>query len=78
MLWDPIVPEILMKYYVKDYKLILFSNQSDILNNTEKKKIFQGKIQFMKDQLGFSKFNILISCCKDYCRKPNIGLFEFY
>jgi bifunctional polynucleotide phosphatase/kinase len=77
MLWHPVVPDKIMEYYQKDYKLVIFSNQSDILNKPEKKKILEGKIQFKKDYLGFSKFNILISCCKDYCRKPNIGLFEF-
>lgn len=77
MLWNPIVPDKLMEYALKDYKLVLFSNQSDILKKPEKKAILDGKIQFMRDYLGFSKFNVLISGSKDYCRKPNTGLFDF-
>ena len=58
MLWHSIVPEKIMEYYLKGFKLVLFSNQTDILKNPEKKKIFMGKIQFIKDYLAFDKFNL--------------------
>ena len=77
MLWNPMILDKLMEYYLQDYKLVLFSNQNNVLQKPDKKEILEGKIQFLKDNLAFSKFNILLACEKDYCRKPNTGLFDF-
>ena len=78
-LWNPIVPDKLMELYQKKYKLVLVTNQKDILNQDNKKKmdIWNGKIEFMKKHLFLEKFSILAATNNDYCRKPNLGLFHF-
>lgn len=76
-LWHPSIPEKLIELYQNKYKLVIISNQSNLLEDETKMKIFKGKIEFLKKNLFFEKFNLLASTKKDHCRKPNLGFIEF-
>lgn len=76
-LWHPSVPEKLIELYQNKYKIVIITNQSNLLDEEKKMNIFKGKIEFLKKNLFYDKFNILASLKKDYARKPNLGLYDF-
>ena len=76
-LWDQSVPEKILELYKNKYKLVIVTNQSNLLQDENKMKIFKGKIEFLKKNLYFEKFNLIASIKKDDCRKPNLGLYNF-
>lgn len=76
-IWHSSIPDKLMELYQNKYKLVIVTNQSNLLEDENKMKIFKGKIEFLKKNLFFEKFNLLAAIKKDHCRKPNLGLFDF-
>ena len=76
-LWHPNIPEKLIELYQNKYKLVVITNQSNLLDKPEKMKIFEGKIDFLRKYLFLEKLNVLASVKSDYARKPNLGLFDF-
>ncbi len=78
VLWhDNLVKEKIQSLHEQGYKLVIFSNQSDVVKPGKKRDIYLGKIQFLKDQQLYGKFNILMSLRKDHCRKPNTGMWDY-
>ena len=62
-LWHPSVPEKLIELYQNKFKIVILSNQSNLLED-EKNEYLQGKIEFLKKNLFYDKFNILASSKK--------------
>ncbi len=77
ILWNDRILEKLMDLEQKDYIFVIFTNQQDIIKHADKNKIFEGRMEILKKFNLFQKFNIIASYKKDYCRKPNTGMFEF-
>ena len=77
MLWNECILDKLVDLEQKDYIFVLFTNQQDIIKDTEKQKIFEGRMEILKQYNLFKKFNIIASYKKDYCRKPNTGMYDF-
>lgn len=78
MLWHECVLEKLMELEKKDYIFVLFTNQQNVIKDLEKQKIFEGRMEILKQYNLFQKFNIIASYKKDYCRKPNTGMYDFF
>ena len=76
-LWNPIVPDKLLELSQNNFKLVLVTNQNEILENSKKNEIWNGKLDFLKKNLFYQKFSIIASVKKDCHRKPNLGLFHF-
>ena len=80
MLYNAEVIEKLKEYNDKDYQIVIFSNQDDLLNKPEKKEIVLNRIDTLRKMLAKDSIdlNVFISTSKDFCRKPNTGMWNYF
>ena len=71
----------LIELHKNGFIILIFSNQDKLNSKLEKKKIVLHRINRLYEEI-FLKNNIpvqfYISILDDYCRKPNIGMMEFF
>lgn len=77
----PNIIEKMKDLHKQGFIILVFSNQDDLINKPEKKEIVLYRIQTLYDQV-FQANSIpvqfFISTGRDYCRKPNTGLMDFF
>jgi bifunctional polynucleotide phosphatase/kinase len=80
ILFDPKVITILEDYHKKDYQIVIFSNQDDLLNKPDRKEIVLNRLNLFMDMLEGNNIDIsiLISTSRDFCRKPNTGMWNYF
>ena len=66
-----------MKDINKSHKIIIITNQNGISKNLLTITDFTKKINNIFNKLEITPLLILVSTCKDYYRKPNVGMFKF-
>ena len=80
LVFDNII-EKMKDLHKQGFIILVFSNQDDLINKPEKKEIVLYRIQTLYDQV-FKANSIpvqfFISTGRDYCRKPNTGLMDFF
>ena len=80
ILFDPKVINTLEDYHKKNYQIVIFSNQDDLLNKPDRKEIVINRLNIFMSMLEVHNINIsvLISTSRDFCRKPNTGMWNYF
>ena len=80
MLFDSKVIELLKEYYNKNYEIVIFSNQDNLIEKPEKKEIVLNRIDTLRKMLVKDNIdlNVFISTGRDFCRKPNTGMWNYF
>ena len=80
MLFDSKVIDLLNEYYNKNYEIVIFSNQDNLIKKIEKKEIVLNRIDTLRKMLVKDNIdlNVFISTSKDFCRKPNTGMWNYF
>ena len=80
MLFDPKVTNKLKDYHMKNYQIVIFSNQDDLLNKPDRKEIVLNRLKIFISMSEIHNINIsvLISTSRDFCRKPNTGMWNYF
>ena len=77
----PNIIDKLTEIHNNGFSIVIFSNQDDLNNKPEKKKIILGRMEKLNKEV-FDKNNIpvqyFIATGRDYCRKPNTGMMDFF
>lgn len=77
----PNIIEKMKKLHYDGFSILIFSNQDDLNKKPEKKDIVLSRIQRLWKEV-FDNHNIplqvFISIGRDFCRKPNTGMLDFF
>jgi len=75
------ISEKMIELHTSGYSIIIFSNQDNLNKNPDKKQIVLSRIQRLYTEVFIPNtipVQFFISIQRDFCRKPNTGMFDFY
>jgi len=75
--WHPKVPEILKKYNMDGFKIVLFTNQKGIETGKTSRKEFSEKMNNIQAELGFP-IQVFAATSDDKYIKPSLGMWEIF
>ena len=77
----PSIIEKMQKLHYEGFSILIFSNQSDLNKKPDRKEIVLSRIERLYLEV-FDKYHIpiqvFISVGRDFCRKPNTGMLDFF